>query len=127
MGAQEETACSLLYESITQQNIKVVKMSIQQIETLLNLALEKLNEIKKDDTNINEIETFNLEELEKKAIIKALKLNSNKEIVAKKLGISISCLYRKIAKFNIETKISKPNYYKEMIAKIEADTDLNKK
>lgn len=102
-------------------------MSIQQIETLLNLALEKLNEIKKDDTNINEIETFNLEELEKKAIIKALKLNSNKEIVAKKLGISISCLYRKIAKFNIETKISKPNYYKEMIAKIEADTDLNKK
>jgi len=95
-------------------------MSMQQIETLLNLALEKIRDIKKDD-NINEIETFNLEEIEKKVILKALKLNSNKEIVAKQLGISISCLYRKMAKFNIDTKklFPKPNYYKELIKKIE--------
>lgn len=53
-------------------------------------------------TMVNEGETWNLEEIEKRTIIKALEhFNNNKSEVCRKLGISSSSLYRKIERYGL--------------------------
>ena len=93
------------------------------IENIVNLngelsseILDDSDDIKKELFNIsrnnNEIiskniveENFNLEDIEKEAIINAIKYNDyNVTKTAKSLGVSRNTLYLKIKKYNIEIK-----------------------
>ncbi len=57
-----------------------------------------------NSSNIISNETLNLEELEKQAIIKALRITKNNKVEASKLlNIEWNALYRRIQKYNIET------------------------
>lgn len=88
------------------QNVVEYAVNIIQEEAEINLS--HLPENIQNVQNQHENSSLNLEEIEKKTIIRALKLygssTEDKKYAAMALGISLSTLYRKLERFGIKEK-----------------------